>query len=285
MSIIGTTMRLIGSLFLALSGASGLAQIKPDDLSFLKHLESIEAYEEGLIFLSGQRSGDTAHFYSGKFNYYLKNRTESVYQFDQVSPSNTDYWNASQFYSGLQYAYLNDFKAAATRFGKPYLKEPILLELQKLELAGIALLERDLKNFHSISENFDSDFYQLKTNQDAMIYAANKLQNRKTKSPLVAGLMSAVIPGSGKYYLGKLGQGTLSLVTSAIFGLQAYEGYRNDGIKSPTFIVFGSLFSVFYVANIWGSVVAVRVDRNDFNETQDETILLHMHIPVRLLLQ
>jgi hypothetical protein len=161
----------------------------------------------------------------------------------------------------------------------------VLLELKNLELAGIALLSRDFDKYSTFSKSYASDHFQLKDHHIALDQTFEEMQARKSKSPFLAGMMSAVIPGTGKFYLGKIGQGTMSLMTSGIFALQAYEGYRKGGSKSPAFLIFGGLFSVFYIGNIWGSVVAVRVEQLSINKSNDETILLHMHIPMRLLLK
>lgn len=96
------------------------------------------------------------------------------------------------------------------------------------------------------------------------------LQNRYTryykacrKSPVLAGLYSAAIPGAGKLYAGKKRQALNMLIMNVGLGLQAYESYSKAGISSARFIVFGGLFSVFYVSNIYGAVKAVLKSRND----------------------
>ena len=74
-------------------------------------------------------------------------------------------------------------------------------------------------------------------------------------SPWVAGMMSVVIPGSGKIYAGKTGQGIITFIQNVALGVQAYEAYRRDGWKSPRFLIYGGLFSFFYVGNVWGCLL------------------------------
>ena len=54
-------------------------------------------------------------------------------------------------------------------------------------------------------------------------------------------------------------------------GVQAWEGYRKDGVKSPQFIVFSGLFAVFYASNIYGSVTQAKAYNvqlvTDFKQT------------------
>lgn len=260
------------------------------DYKFVRHLESISAFDEGLLFLEGIKKKynspgklDTISFYQGKFDYLQKNRFESISHFKMVGKSNLNYWNASRFYSALQYAYLSNFEAGISELNLVGALSQEEIELLKLQQAGFSLLTRDFISFDQYSNSFENDFFQLKEHQDEMIKISKVLSNYKTKSPFLAGVFSAMIPGAGKYYVGQFGQGTMAMMTNAIFALQAYEGYRKDGPKSPSFVIFGSIFSIFYVANIWGSVVAVRVEEKSFYDTQDEMVVLHMHIPLRLL--
>ncbi len=262
------------------------------DYEFLIHLESISSYNEGLVYLNNikakytsQGQLDTLNFYQAKFEYFQKNRLQSISFFDKVSKENLGYWNASKFYSSLQFSYLGNYDLASKSLTFTDSLSSVLSELKNFELAGIALLSRDFDKYRTISNSYTSDHFQLKDHQIALDQTFKELQSQKNKSPFVAGMMSAVIPGAGKFYLGKIGQGTMSLMTTGIFALQAYEGFRKGGPKSPAFLIFGGLFSVFYIGNIWGSVVAVRVEQLSINESNDETILLHMHIPMRLLLK
>ncbi len=51
-------------------------------------------------------------------------------------------------------------------------------------------------------------------------------------------------------------------------------------------LLFTVLFSLlFIVANIWGSVLAVKLVRNEKKDAIQNQILLDMHIPLRTLFQ
>ena len=272
---------LLGSLWSFGQGFSN------KDYQFLLHLESISAYDEGIFWLEQRESvfgrSDTTAFHLGMFEYYKKNRVGSIQFFDDVTRSNLRFWNSSRFYSGLQYAFLGNYSKAEQTLMQTDSMSALYVELRKLSLAGLSLLDHNFERFESFQSSFDPNYYELIDHQQALLDTYSVMQDHKRKSPLIAGLLSAVMPGGGKFYLGKIGQGTMSLMTSAIFALQAYEGYRKDGPNSASFIVFGSIFSVFYAANIWGSVVAVKVENVNFNRTNHDAILLHMHIPIRLL--
>lgn len=78
------------------------------------------------------------------------------------------------------------------------------------------------------------------------------------KNPYWAGIMSAVVPGSGKMYAGRFKDGLFSLILVGLTGVVAYEGFHHDGLKSWEGWLFGSLSTGFYAGNIYGSVLAAR---------------------------
>ncbi len=80
----------------------------------------------------------------------------------------------------------------------------------------------------------------------------------KPKRPAVAGILSAALPGAGKAYLGRWGAGGVSLLGHAALGVQVWEGYRHGGVRSPQFIVMGSLLVLSYGANIYGTIIQTK---------------------------
>ena len=97
------------------------------------------------------------------------------------------------------------------------------------------------------------------------------------KSPVLAGAMSLVVPGSGKWYAGKKWQGIVAFTANAMMGLQAYESYSKGGVSSPRFIASIALFSVFYTGNIWGSVLDARKHSIEKLKQIDHEILEYSH--------
>jgi tetratricopeptide (TPR) repeat protein len=81
----------------------------------------------------------------------------------------------------------------------------------------------------------------------------------KYKSPLKAGLWSAVLPGSGRIYAGRLKEGLISMITFFATSYLAYEGFRDNGIKSFKGWLFSSISAFLYIGNIYGSVISARL--------------------------
>lgn len=152
--------------------------------------------------------------------------------------------------------------------------------LKKFELSGIYLLMRDYAAFDSIQTGFQSSDSLLVAENNYMLQCSSLLRNQRKKSGLLAGGLSAVIPGLGKVYTGKPWEGLASFIKTIPLAAITYENYRVDGFKSPQFYIFGSLFALFYVGNIWGSSISAKIE---YQETSDEiihNIVVGLRIPV-----
>ena len=143
------------------------------------------------------------------------------------------------------------------------------------------MLEKDIPTFDSLAKSFDYSFYAISEEQKSLKLYADTLRNYPKRSAVVAGVLSAIIPGAGKVYSGKLGQGLAAFLEIAALGGATAEYYFRSGPESAGFIIFGTLFSLFYVGNIWGSALSVHVNRNDFYQRIDNNIMVDLHIPLR----
>lgn len=85
----------------------------------------------------------------------------------------------------------------------------------------------------------------------------------KKKKPILAGLMSAIIPGTGLLYLNKPRAFASNLAIVGGFAYQTYEASRIFGWKHPLTIINAAFFSGFYVVNIAGSIMEVKKNINE----------------------
>jgi len=283
-------IKILSSLFAILSFAiPAYCQYSfKQEINFVEHLNGLKTYDDALFHLralksSNQGQSDTVSFWQGKLFYQKKSLAQSVNAFNQVSGTVRPLYRQARFQSSLQLAYLNLYDSAYHHLDNYSAVDELYQGLQYFQLASIGLLKRDFDVYEKNANNFNGLYYAFKDYESDLTGIHDLIKNRKTKSPLLAGMMSAVIPGSGKIYAGKIGQGAMSLLISGIFGLQTWESYRKDGVKSPRFIIFGSLFSAFYVANVWGSVVTVKMTEIEFNDSANEAILVNMHVPLRVI--
>ena len=58
------------------------------------------------------------------------------------------------------------------------------------------------------------------------------------------------------------------------------EAYKNDGIKSVPFIGLTSIATVFYLGNIYGSIMSVKASNNNFYNKSNNEILVSLDIPL-----
>ena len=80
-----------------------------------------------------------------------------------------------------------------------------------------------------------------------------------TRSPLLAGILSTIVPGAGRLYTERLGDALTSLFMVSLTGWQAYDGFQRDGLSSVKGWTLGTISGIFYVGNIYGSVISARV--------------------------
>jgi len=80
--------------------------------------------------------------------------------------------------------------------------------------------------------------------------------NPNYKNATAAGVLSAIIPGSGKLYVGKTGDGITALLVTGLLTFLAVDNF-NANHKMRAWI-FTGLASAFYAGNIFGSVIAAQ---------------------------
>ncbi len=101
-------------------------------------------------------------------------------------------------------------------------------------------------------------------------------QKTKFKSPLLAAGLSAIVPGTGKFYTKNWNDGIFSFLFVASNVWQAYRGFSEHGSKSAYGWTFAGLSASFYIGNIFGAVKAARrynyKKRNDINDQVYEII-------------
>lgn len=274
--------------FLCVCSLSASGQFEQVPKGFVNHLLNNNMHDEALFVLkqklqssTGARA-DSINLLIGKTHYALQQLVLSNSFLQKVSTSNETLFAEAHFFSTFNSAYLRQFATAQHKLENAVFLNPTFSELKNFELAGLYLLQNDFSRFDSIGSSItQSPLFQLQYKNFANY--RSRLEREKRKSPFMAGLFSAVVPGLGKVYAGRRGNGLYTFLISGLLAAQTYEAYRKDGLKSARFIVYGSLFTSFYIGNIWGSTLAVRVIKNEKQDATREQILFDMHIPVRTL--
>ncbi len=261
------------------------------NLNFAKYLFGKKYYDESIYVLTNLEKisnanpiqKDSIHYLLANIYYNQQDLKKSIEYFDLIKENSERMHVEAVFFSSFNHAYLKAYSSSVQKLLNYSPKDSSEYQLRNLELAGVSLLQRNLKRYDSLSRFFSSSNYAIDQQEEKMKEHFKRINEQPKKSPFVAAALSAILPGAGKFYAGNKGQGMYTLLISAVLGLQAWEGYQKDGPSSFRFIAYGTIFSSIYIGTIWGSAFSVKFKKDQLNETINDQILFDMHIPLRTL--
>lgn len=278
-------MKYFCLLSLLLMVCMGFAQTK-SELPFIEHLINKGHYNEVIHLIDkdslSQEQGprDSLNYFKGWAHYSLKNLEQSTTSFLKVG-KNSPFYLKSSFFAGYNQIFLENYTEATKIISQLYIQDEPNLSLMNFELSGISMLQG---NWPKAKEQLMAVNPNIATLHQQVVALEQILQEQEThrsKSPLLAGLMSGIIPGSGKIYAGKTGEGIASMIATTGFGLMAWENHRKLGIDNLKTIFFGGLFAASYFSGIYGSVISVKIIENEYKDVKHNQILFQLHIPLR----
>ena len=189
--------------------------------------KAIEAFETFLHTYPDSQLANSAHYQIGVSYFLMERFRQSVNYLDAALPRIADvrYRAVSQELIGLSYLMQKECFEA----------DRIFTGLQESQVAEVR--------------------------ESAKLYYNYAVQGTQlpSRSPFLAGILSTIIPGAGRLYSGRIGDALTSLLTVSLTGWQAYDGFRRDGLSSAKGWTLGALSGIFYVGNIYGSVISARV--------------------------
>jgi hypothetical protein len=261
------------------------------ELAFARYLATNKQYADEVFVLESLLHAnikaieqlDSVHYLLATAYYNTKILDTASFHFGRVSQNTQDLHTPSVFWQSYLMNHLGQADQGRSLLEQYYPEASKFKDLKNFQLAGNALLRRKYDDFDQYQQYFNGNHYQFSQQEIQLQALKEGLHAHKYKSPLLAGLMSAIVPGSGKIYAAKVGQGLATIMATTIMGIQTYESHRKEGPGSPRFIIYASLLSSFYIANIWGSVVSVNVRKREFDDTVNKEILFNMHIPLRTI--
>ncbi len=205
------------------------------DLKFIEHLSANKLKMEQWTYLNAASlSDDSLSFLKSKFHLQYGDDGAFFENFDQCQTLFLADKNAVQFASQHFLALENQW---SSRWFSNLPRNTN--SLTGLPFAYDAAYHPNEVDFTLLPSSLQGDFLRL--------------QKSDRKHPLLAATFSAIIPGSGKLYIGSSRSFLLTFVSLSILGLQTWESYARFGIKHPLTIINGGLFSMYYVTNIFGS--------------------------------
>ena len=230
-----------------------------------------------LVSRSCYRQSDTLDFLRGWAHYNLK-QLETANSYLLAVPQQSAFYEKSLFYSTAVSAHLGDYSSPLGRlqeYNGPY------TELRDVQLAGLALLRGEKGAFKAASEGFGYSDFALESAERTLCDIYNERYEKRAKSPLLAAAASAVIPGAGKIYAGKIGEGVSAFLITGALGAITAEHWVKDGASNWKTIIPGLLTTVFYIGNIYGGYMSVSIYNSNLKNAQDTAVLYNIHIPLR----
>lgn len=278
-------MKCIPLVVFILTIQLGFCQHK-SELQFVEHLVNKGYYQEVIrltdnySFVQEQGRQDSLNYYRGWAFYSLKNLEQSTLSLLNVGEESPFYMK-SRFFAGYNQIFLGNYVEVRNIFSQMNVRDEPNLSLINFELGGVDILLGNWQKAREQLQQVNPNVATINQQVAALGQINQELETHQSKSPLLAGVMSGILPGSGKIYAGKTGAGIASMIANIGFGLITWENYRKQGIDNAKTIFFGSIFAANYVSNIYGSVISVRVIENDYRDAKHNQILFQLHIPLR----
>lgn len=227
-------------------------------LDFINYLIGREDYKDAVFLLDkeinsniipGSMLSDSINHLLGWSYYAQKELENSRKYFERVSKNSSSFLKCRLFatYNSI---YMEDTGHAMELLTGLKTEIDWQKELVDFEKAGINLLKRDFPAYHLNAATFSHTFYPLVQEEQRFDHVAVLLEQYRPKSMALAAMMSAIIPGSGKIYAGKTGEGVSSFLIVTVLSLITWENYRNDGLSDYKTILAGSALSLYYFGNI-----------------------------------
>jgi TM2 domain-containing membrane protein YozV len=214
--------------------------------------------------------------------YCDKDYLRAIFEYDRLLEMQMN--DTLLFKVGLSYSYMDDYLSATKRIEMIPSTSPFYNQ-SKMEWLKAKFLLRDYPGFRLVYKNQfanENNEYQregqklfnfsylftneplpskeeflspFETNEKERV--SNFFSWKKDppyKSSTVAGLMSAIVPGSGKVYVGEVSDGIVAFLVTGIFVFLAYDNFQ-AGHTTRAWIFTGAA-ALFYGGNIYGSVAA-----------------------------
>jgi len=224
------------------------------------YLRAIFEYDRLLEFAMN----DTLRFKIGLCYSYMHDYLSSTNNFDLILPSSPLYnqskieWLKAIFllgdYPGFRVSYQNQFASDINKYqneGKKLFNFTYLFTDDPLPSKEEFLLPFALSEKEELSK-----FYNWK-------------HDPPYKNSTLAGIMSAIIPGSGKAYVGDTSDGIVAFLVTGILVFLAYDNFQADHLTRAW--IFTGLAGLFYGGNIYGSIASAQIHNAkitfEFNES------------------
>lgn len=250
-----------------------------EDVAFVEHLLAQGRSSDASLYLrsTGFCPSDTLSFLRALSSYDMLDFPAAAGECQHIGAS-SPYADAAALLGAVSYAGIGDYDSAL-KLAADYAGTGT--ELKDFTLASLYLLDGDKQGYEIHRNAFTYSDFTLLEGEKTLDKIYSERYEAKRKSPLLAAAASALVPGLGKVYAGRLDEGVAAFMTVGVLGALTANCWVKDGLSDWKTITFGSLTSLFYLGNIYGSYFSVGIYNNMLSNVQNATILFNLHIPVR----
>ncbi len=266
-------MKIVFLFFLLCTTTVQFAQTKnvdfnsPDNIKkFADYLFRDKDYLRAAIEyerLTGINRSDTIEFKIALSYSYVKDYYSAIQKFSAIIKSSV-YYNEAKLEQMKVNFLIKDFAGL-----RSYFKNSFITEVNKYQTEGEKLFNFSYLFTDDELPSKDEFLLPFDVNEKEKISSFYDWKKEPPyKSEAVAGIMSAIIPGSGKVYVGETSDGIVAFLTTTVFSFIAYDNFK-AGHTTRAWIWTG-VASLFYAGNVYGSVAAAQVHNAkiifEFNE-------------------
>jgi TolA-binding protein len=227
-----------------------------------EYYRAITEYKKLLIVFPESDRAEDAHFNIGMS--YLKGeeyeRAAATFQTLRRRFLKGPHVAQSRLYEGTSYRKLKKYREAVVQF------DTVIYEFRHEEEAPKALLEKalialELNELDEMKSELDRILREYPDHDIAQkarqsLALAQSFEQLPKKSTVLAGSMSAILPGSGYFYAGNYGDGLTAFFVNALFIAGTVTAVNQHNY--PTAYIVGGFGLPFYIGNIYGSANAAR---------------------------
>lgn len=209
------------------------------DLRFYNYLDEHNLKREQETYMNtllNVTSSDTLSYLKARF--YLEYYNDSLF-FDNYTKSKILFLNDTMAFTKANIQFLRSNTEQQKNWFKTLENETFPFASNQIKNVYVAVQSPKSFNMNDLPLPLQNDFLKYKITSK--------------KNAYLAGTLSAVVPGLGKFYAGRKKSFLAALFVNGIFAAQTYESVDKLGIRHPFSILSLGVFSVFYLSNIYGS--------------------------------
>lgn len=212
------------------------------------------------LFPDSERLSE-AHYQIGMAYYRGKDYSSAVKSFAKVRQLYTaSNYSSAAFYEGLSYSKLGRPDNAALSFERSRLFDATHPDAANAQL-GLSLNALEKDNVTDSRAKLDEFLVNYPEDKrvpgvQASFGLLDEYESQPRKSPALAGIMSAVIPGSGQMYAERYKDGLMAFMVNGLFIAGTVAALDDDNYALAAIV--GGVGLPFYLGNIYGAANASR---------------------------